>query len=159
MRCCKKSARRVSDMRIIANGGCLSSGLIGDSRGICQPVNAPVNCIKCETEIVSHAYSDKCAKPWGDFKRGDRIVPLCLTCYCELTALKILKAEWSVPISKQENFAGDMIEKLLADSTVVQLASRLEVGRDVIRDWRANRTRPHRKNFEKIQAMLYEKEA
>ena len=121
-----------------------------------------MNCLRCNNEITYHAYGDRCAKPWGDFKRRQRIAPLCLNCYCVLTAERVLGVRLgeSEPLKHEKReYAGDLVSAVM-DKTglnAIDLGAALQIHPKVIGRWKLNKTKPASSNLNKLKAFAKER--
>ena len=121
-----------------------------------------MTCLRCKNEIVYHAYGDRCAKPWGDFKRRQWIAPLCLNCYCALTAQKIfgINLNESEPAyHDQREYVGDLIMAIMDKTglTPMGLGAALQIHPKVIGRWKLNKTKPVPSNADKLKAFAKER--
>lgn len=120
-------------------------------------------CIKCNMEITYHAYRGVAAKRWTTFSKGETIGPLCLTCYCELTAEKALRAERIKEVIQEDLQKRDYIIELLTrifiktQRSACEIARILKVSPHTLSKWRCRICRPSKENIARIEALAKER--
>jgi len=118
-----------------------------------------MTCLRCKMEIVYHAYGDRCAKPWGEFRPGDTIAPLCLKCYCELTAEKILKSERVRYVRKKTESVSCLVTQILNETGMSKaaLGRTLGVSHIVIGRWQREQRCPYARYAKLLKAFAKER--